>query len=277
MKLNILILFAITIFFFSCKKDDTKNKAIARCYDKYLYQSDIKDLVSKNTSKKDSISVVNNFIKEWVKMSILTQKASENIEEDDEIIKQVEDYKNSLLIHKYLQHLTDKNALKITDEEIEKYYKQNEKEFVLSSNIVQAIYIEAPKNSELSNKESLITSANNQDALNDLQDFCYKNSFTFFLQNKWTYLSGFLQKLKVDFGSPTDILQSKFRKIEKDNMLYYIKIVKYQEEGTLAPIEFVKNDIKTMIINRNKIKYIRDIEDNFYQDALDNKEVEILK
>ena len=45
---------------------------VARVNDTYLYQEDIQALISENTTKQDSISIVANYIQRWATQQVLS-------------------------------------------------------------------------------------------------------------------------------------------------------------------------------------------------------------
>ena len=49
---------------------------VARVNDTYLYQEDIQALISENTTKQDSISIVANYIQRWATQQLLIDQAN---------------------------------------------------------------------------------------------------------------------------------------------------------------------------------------------------------
>ena len=63
----------------ACSFGDKKGRELARVYDNYLYESDIKGLILENTSKEDSAVLVQNFINNWVKTELMINQAERNV------------------------------------------------------------------------------------------------------------------------------------------------------------------------------------------------------
>ena len=68
-------------FFF--KETDDRLK-VARVNDTYLYYDDIKDLVSENTTKEDSILLVQNYINRWATQQLFVDGAMLNLSESQQ-------------------------------------------------------------------------------------------------------------------------------------------------------------------------------------------------
>ena len=68
------------LFFCSCNylTQDASIIPIARVNDSYLYNEDIIDLISKNTTKDDSTLIVNNFINRWATKQLLIDQSMIN-------------------------------------------------------------------------------------------------------------------------------------------------------------------------------------------------------
>jgi hypothetical protein len=47
------------------------------------------------------------------------------------------------------------------------------------------------------------------------------------------------------------------------------------QEGQVAPLELVKDDIRSVIINKRKITFIEDLENSVYKDGRAKNKVEI--
>lgn len=48
---------------------------------------------------------------------------------------------------------------------------------------------------------------------------------------------------------------------------YFVKINKHMLRNNLAPLDFVRDDIEKIIINKRKISFIKNLEENIYRDA----------
>ena len=79
---------------------------LARLGDSYLYESEVKSLYNSELTAADSLAFIQQYINNWAKQELLLQKAELNINQEQlEIEKRLEAYRNSLLIHAYEQKL----------------------------------------------------------------------------------------------------------------------------------------------------------------------------
>ena len=78
-------------------------------------------------SVNDSIVRAKAFIDNWIRRQLLIHQAENTIDKSElDFSKQIEDYRNSLIIYKYESMIVDQNLDTIvSDEEIEKYIEAN--------------------------------------------------------------------------------------------------------------------------------------------------------
>ena len=59
--------------------------------------------------------------------------------------------------------------------------------------------------------------------------------------------------------------------------LYYLKIDAYKISDNVSPLEFVKEDIKNIILNKRKVELARKLEEEVYENAAKRKDFEVFK
>ena len=118
-------------------------RILARVHDDYLYESDMKGIVASGILPKDSLAITRSFIENWVRQQLIIQQAQKNLTNAQmDFSRQLENYKNSLIIYEYENALVRQNLdTVITDEETENYYDANQQNFLLKDNIVQILYV----------------------------------------------------------------------------------------------------------------------------------------
>jgi hypothetical protein len=67
-----------------------------------------------------------------------------------------------------------------------------------------------------------------------------------------------------------------YYEIEDDNYLYYLKVVEYRISDNVSPLEFVRDEITNIILNKRKVELAKKLEDEVYNSALEKEEFEII-
>ena len=129
MKIKFAIGLMLVLALVSCKNSGNgkNDKPVAAIYDKVLYQSDLQDILYDGISVNDSIVRTKAFIDNWIRRQLLIHQAENNLDKSElDCLKEIEDYRNSLIIYKYESLLISQNLdTVVSDEEIEKYINDN--------------------------------------------------------------------------------------------------------------------------------------------------------
>ena len=59
--------------------------------------------------------------------------------------------------------------------------------------------------------------------------------------------------------------------------LYLFKIDKYKISDETSPLEFVKDDIKNIILNKRRVDLAKNLENGIYERAKENEDFEIFE
>lgn len=129
MKIKFAIGLMLVLALVSCQNSGNgkNDKPVAAIYDKVLYQSDLQDILYDGISVNDSIVRTKAFIDNWIRRQLLIHQAENNLDKSElDCLKEIEDYRNSLIIYKYESLLISQNLdTLVSDEEIEKYINDN--------------------------------------------------------------------------------------------------------------------------------------------------------
>lgn len=129
MKISIATGLMLVLTLFSCQNSNNgkDDKPVAAIYDKVLYQSDLQGIMYDGISTNDSLVRTKVFIDNWIRRQLLIHQAENNLDKSElDCVKEIEDYRNSLIIYKYESMLIAQNLdTVVSDEEIEKYLKDN--------------------------------------------------------------------------------------------------------------------------------------------------------
>lgn len=271
-----LLILAVTVFFLAgCRNNSTPVKRIpvAEVGKTLLYYDEIPGLIHDDASRTDSIALVQNYINQWAKRKLLLLKAEENLSAElkDEVSKQLEETRANLLIYQYQrQMMLEKMDTVLTDAELENYYAQNEKAFVLTSNIVKALFIKIPVETPSLDKIKVLSRSNNQKDLQQLESLCYQFAEKFDdFNEEWVTMDRLSAELHEDIAKQEDFLKrNTYYETSDSTSVYLITIRDYRLISSLAPFEYVRNDIKRIIWNTRRIELMRSLEEGLYNEAI---------
>jgi hypothetical protein len=249
--------------------------ALAKVGDKYLYASDIEGLVQPGTSVKDSISKVNSFVEQWIKTQLLVQKAELNLSaERKDFEKEMENFKTTLLIHRYQEKIVEQLLdTMVTEADIQKYYKENQQQFVLRKNLVKSSYIIFSRNAKERDKIKGWMLSDKEEQQQKLQKFCKESAMSYQLADtSWQLMDELERLIPFDYSSQESFLaRSKFYETQDSSMVYMVRFRDYKSKEGTSPIEFERPVIKSLIINIRKQEILRKMEEDIYKEAQEKK------
>ncbi len=253
--------------------NSVKRIAVAGVGKEILYYDEIPEIIQIGINVDDSIALVQNYINKWAKRELLIQKAENNLSTEfkDEIDRQLEETRSNLLIYQYQrQMMLEKLDTVITESELENYYVSNEKSFVLGTNIVKALFIKLPvETPELYKIRNLARSNNHKDLL-QLESYCYQFAEKYDdFNEEWVTMNRLSVELQEDIDNEENFLKrNSFFETSDSISVYLVSIRDYRLRASIAPYEYVKNDIKRIIWNSRRFDFIQALENGLYNDAL---------
>lgn len=281
---KIIITVAILFLFLSldaCKRPlaNKEGNILARVNDEYLYGSDLKGLVPEGTPPADSIALVKNYVRNWIKTTLLIQQAENNLSKQQlNFEQQLNDYKNSLIIFRYESEWIKQNLDTIvSDAEIESYYQQHASDFELKENIAKLMYIILDKDSKDEGKFDKALKLPDSLKLDRLENLCKEYANSFYLDTAtWVRFNWIEENLPLEMYNPEQYLnKNTFVKVTEGDDLYLIKFMEYKIKDDVSPIDFEYNHIRNIIINKRKMNLAKKLRDDIYENAILNNEFEI--
>ena len=259
-------------------KDDN-SKLLAKVQNKYLYVSEIDNIIPNNISPRDSITFVRSYVKDWVKINVLLYQAQQNLTESQlDFDKQLEDYRNSLIIYRYETKLINQNLdTVVTDTDIEEYYNSHLSNFELKENITRAVYVIIENDSATEIKYDNIFNLNDSLLFDSLQYHTPSSSLTSYLDTtKWVSFIRIQKIIPIEtYNRELFLRNNRFIKINTTHYIYFLKFIDFKIKDDISPLDFKRNDIYNIIISRRKIKLAKEVRNNIYEIALKNNEFEI--
>ena len=274
MNKTLIILLAIFLIT-GCRKNNTLTNrvALAEVGKVILYYDELPRLIQRGINEADSASIIKNYINKWAKRELLLQKAEDNLSPElkDEIAHQLEETRSNLVIYQYQrQMMLEKMDTILSETELENYYTNNEKSFILNSNIVKALFIKLPVETPYLNKIKLLARSNDQDDLQQLESICYQFAEKFDdFNEQWVSMDRLSVELQEDIENEENFLKrNTFFETSDSVSVYLISIRDYRLRSSLAPFEYVRDDIKRIIWNTRRFEFTQSLENGIYNDAL---------
>lgn len=276
---GIVLFILIAILFAACGPGSEKpDNPVARAGKYYLDESEVRAILPKNISAKDSALLVKSYIERWQKDHLQVDKAESDGVGDVNIDKMVEAYRKSLLMAAYQRvYLNSKLDTIVTDKDIEAYYKSNQENFQLKSNIVRVRYVKLGKKAPTIDKVKNWTKSDKPADLKQLEKYCVDHAENYFLDDSaWLLYDDLLKEIPLRNNGNDGLSAPRFVELSDSAFVYFVNIKAFQTKESSSPVGYVKGNIKDIILNKRKAKLLADMENALYKEAVGSSDVEII-
>jgi len=257
-------------------------KVVARVNNTFLYQDDLAGIATTGTTKEDSVIRVEAYVNNWIRKQLLIQEAAKkiNINEAD-VERKILDYRFSLIAYEYQSYYIKQNLdTVVSSQEIEQYYKANIDNFILKQNIIQATYIKVPKTAPRTEKVKDLIFSNKEKDATELKSYCLSFSTAYHLADStWMVFDELVKDSPlVEIPNKIQFLKTiPYYETSDDNYLYFLKVTNYRITDNISPLEFVKDEIRNIILNKRKVELARKLEDDVFNNAEREKVFEVFR
>lgn len=274
----IIILCALNGLWSCNQEHDHKGKTpLVEVAGKFLYEEDLRLALPLNLTKDDSVLFAEHYIKTWIEDALLFDKAEGNIPDNEKIATLVDNYRKSLIMHVYQEELVNQRlAAEISETEISAYYEENKALFVLDEPVVKGLFIKVPLQSQDLANVRRWYKRNSQDAIENLEKYSLRHAVTYdYFYDQWKAVKDLASIIPSKELKNNDAYLDKNRNVElKDTAYhYFLHIEEFLNEGKVKPLDFAREEIKDILINTKRVKFIENIKDELYQDASDENRI----
>lgn len=249
-----------------------RGEVVARVGRHKLYQSQLQSYIPAGVSPEDSAALAARYINAWAEDLLLLDMAEGQLSKADKDVKdELEEYRRTLLKYRYEQlYILQRLDTLITDEEIEAYYKANTERFRLDRPVIKARYMIIPENSRsLTSLKKKMSSDDDlevaeADSLGRYAALKYVDA-----SDTWMDAITLAQELGTDWRSLLGSISKHFAQLpDESGNLHVAYIVEMVPEGKPAPMEYVTERIRDLILSSRKHKLESDLERDLLEDAL---------
>ncbi len=256
------------------KNEREDDPVVATVAEKKLYQSDINEVMVKGATAEDSAEVAKNYIDNWIKRQLILQVAEKYLTAEQlDIERRVQDYKESLIIYSYENELIQQKLdTVVSEEEIIAYYQQYEENFLLTEDIAQFYYVKLAKDAPKIDATREMFRSNRTEDKEQLLGYCVTYATDFYLKDSiWYELSGIYKQIPIDQLQLRTLSKNRLSgEVEDSLYIYLLKVNDFKEQQEPAPINYIREDIVKIILNKRKMELVNKTYENLYKDALEN-------
>ena len=278
--MRILVLLLITLLGCgACKEQrDHKGKTpLVEVDGNFLYKEDLMSVLPVGLSKDDSILFTEHYIRSWAEEILLYEKAANNIPDNVDVDKLVENYRKALIMHTYQQELINqKLSNDISEQEIAEYYGKNKELFKLETPLIKGLFIKVPLTAPQLNNVRRWYKSEKQDAIESLEKYSLQNAVKYeYFYDKWVDFDEVMDNIPIHVSNPNAFLKAnKYVEVADSSYCYLLNIKEYLPSGSVEPYDYASPHVTEMLVNQRKVEFLKKFEDELYNDAIRSGDVE---
>ncbi len=241
-----------------------------------LYVEDIKQVVPLGLSEADSTLFAQQFIKNWAQDVLFYQNAIRNIPDTKDIDRLVENYRRSLIEHEYQRRLIEqKFSSETAEEDIERFYNDNERLFVLDESLLRGLFLKiSNKSHDLSDIRKLYTRQDDE-SFEEIEKYSIRNAARceFFYDN-WRTVAE-IEVLLPPLEKPLETMLKDNGSFEfkDEEYIYLLNVSEFAPKGGIEPLDHARSRIRGLLINSNEVSYMRKIKEDLYDAAIEKNRI----
>lgn len=241
-----------------------------------LYEEDIKQVLPLGLSDADSTLFAQQFIKNWAQDVLFYQNAIRNIPDTKDIDRLVENYRRSLIEHEYQRRLIEqKFSSEISDEDIEQFYNDNERLFVLDESLLKGLFLKiSNKSHDLSDIRKLYT-LQDDESFEEIEKYSIRNAARceFFYDNWRTVAEIEVLLPALDKPLEAQLKNGGGFEFKDEEYIYLLNVSEYAPKGGIEPLDHARSRIRGLLINSNEVSYMRKIKEDLYDAAIEKNRI----
>ncbi|WP_226334749.1 peptidylprolyl isomerase [Echinicola marina] len=263
------------------EEEEKDNPVVAAVDNNFLRKADLAFITKETSTKEDSSSLATRYVQSWVKKQLMIKEAGKNITlSQAELDKKLLDYRYALIVYEYeKQYIEEHLSKEVTDEEIQQYYDENQDNFILKEIIVRTNFIKMEKNLSQNSKVEKLLKQNKPEDKETLRELAIKSASNYFLEDStWIKFEDIILNTPLsNHNNKVQLLNrsNNLIKVEDEEFNYYFNILEYKLQDQIPPVEFVKDEISRIIVNKRKVNLAETLQNNVYKRAQENNEFKI--
>lgn len=252
--------------------DDT---LVAKVGKNKLYISDVAKYIPDYVSSEDSLNLAMRYINSWASEILYMETAQEQLSKEEmDVTQNLEQYRRTLLKYRYEQrYVNDRLDTLVTQPQVDRYYKEHQDLFKLERPVLRYRYLAIPKNCDRKDYMVKLLASSDEDDIAELDSISVGVALKYVNRSEeWSDILVLAKDADVPYEKLLSNLNSSYIIISDPSSLEEkITYVCEIKSTGVAPEEYCKPEIVSMIQNERKHKLLSSLEQDLLQDALEHK------
>lgn len=212
---------------------------------------------------QDSLTLLRAYAERWATQQAVYQQAVRRFAGSRaDIESRVEDYRQTLTIADYERQLvfTQLDTL-VTQEAIEAFYRANADHFILHQPLVRCFSLAVPESNVLLKELRAVYTLRGEEALARMEPLMFKAGVMPATSPKvWIPAALLGRTLGVEIAEGALSQRPARLDFTRDSVVYLVAFHEWMDAGAVAPVDYVREDIKAMLLNQRRKRLVDSLE-----------------
>jgi len=253
------IIVSLFCLILSCSNND---KVIAAVGDVELTENDAFVLMRHAGLSIDSIADYKMFVDEWIESEVFKAELKELDPDKSKLIQLRAQLYSGDLAQFYIEEIELKKNLDtiVSLNEVQAYYDSHKDEFVLHDYIVKAMYLKIPKNVDFKKKDiQQKYLLKNDKHIMEINSYAKLYAVNFYYNDSaWVYFNELTKDIPITKYNVDNIVLNRTKTyFSDDEFTYFLNIIDYKLKDEAPPVDFLQNEIKSIIV-ANRLQVLKE-------------------
>lgn len=254
---------------------NSDSDAVCKVGDHILDEDELSTLMDYHRNDFSDHELKERVIEEWVEHKLIEIKAAKEIPDQykENMIKANHEASNFHLFeleNHFIRTHIDSN---VTDDQIQKYYKDHRENYKTNSYIVKALYIKTPDTLALEGPIQQAFLLKNDKDVSEVKKYGNLYASNFYLgENKWIYFDDLVKEVPMSQQQKETLIRGRGEAtFQIDGYTYFINVLDYRSKTVSSPMEVEKSIIRAHILKRRvhqlrekaKETILKDVKENY--------------
>ena len=149
---------------------------------------------------------------------------------------------------------------------------------MLNENLIKGLFLKVPLTAPgLDNIKKWYVSMSDE-SLEKIEKYSLQNALIYdYFYDRWVVFDEVMEKMPARISNPAQFLKTnKHMEVSDSSYVYFLNISDRLLVGNIAPFDYVKSQIHSMLVNKQKIDYLKGFGEKLYLDAIKNGSVKFV-
>jgi|SRR5690554_660365 len=274
------VLTSCDFFKFKTEEIEIDDAVVASVDDNVLKHSDLEFVTKDIASEEDSANLAERYLQSWIRKQLMIREAGKNMAFDEaELNRKLLDYRYALMVYEFEKSYVNENLDKnVSESEINDYYEKNKVNFTLKKIIVRTNFLKIEKDIPQRNQIAKLLNSSRESDANEVRELALRFATNYYFEDSaWIEFDDIILNTPlVENNNHVELLRrNKIIQVDDAQYSYYFKILEYKLQDQVPPLEFVREEISKIILNKRRVALAEKLHKEVYQRALEKNDFNI--